>query len=816
MHCINRKSFALGLTLFVICSASIAAPPARKYFKKDYPLTGIAIESVRLNDSIWQPRLKANRQAGVPHCLKKLEEVGAIGMFRTLNGSKKEGRYRANPWGCSDVYKSFEALARVQRTNGDKAAAGAARKEIDEFLKLVAGAQADDGFIFPYLQLYRKGYKPFSSAVSSYTETYTLGHLIEMAAEHYQTTGSTEALKVANSVVDCIDSYYGADKKYDNPSGHPEIEIALMRLYRATGNPKCLRIAKYLVEKAKTVKTTWSQGRPALGHDEAVGHSVAMFYLYAGSVDIAQLSGDRTLMQLMHKKWDDAALKKTYITGNCGHRGHSEGFPKAYDLPNDRAYCETCAAIAYILWNYRMFLASGDAKYTNLIERTLYNAFLSGVSLSGDRFFYPNPLDTSGGQERVAWFGCPCCPTNVVRFFPLIPSYFYAANAATGDIYVNLFASGRAKFILQDWQVTLRQETRYPRDGKVSVAYKFAGLRDSARQNPRPQIRVRVPDWCKKPSWSLNGKPIRAKIEKGYAVFTCKTDEGEIILNCDMPVVRMIAHPRVKANHGRVALMRGPLVYCFEALDSPKVSSVRTSQYRLAKDPQFKIEPKEITKGMTVDAIVARDYRGRTITAIPYFARCYRERTSMSVWPRQMGLKEDGDMTSWKGMLYRPLDAKTLGDKSVIPDREFSSSWCNPTDSEEALGDSRLPKNSADLTVPRFTWWPRKGSTEWIQCDFASPRTIRASEIYWFDDRANGGCMVPKSWRLSYQDGKGRWRNVEKPSPYTTERNRMNRVEFTPVETDAMRLIVQLESGKSSGATEWRFDAAGKTNTPTR
>ena len=333
MDCIERRAFALHLILLVICSAAIADRPTRRRFEKDYPITAVAIEAVQLNDSFWAPRLKANRLSGVPHCLKQLEESGAIGMFRALNGSKKEPRYKNNPWGCSDVYKSFEALARVHRTSEDKEAAGAARKQIDEFLKLVAGAQADDGFIFPYLQLYKKGYKPFSSATSHYTETYCMGHLIEMAVEHYEATGSAEAINVANSVSDCIASYHGADKKYDIPSGHPEIEIALMRLYRATGEAKHLRLAKYLVEKAKTVKTTWSQGRPALGHDEAVGHTVAMFYLYAGMADVAQVSGNKALMQLAHKKWDDAAGRKTYITGNAGHR-----CPRAEKRPICRRY----------------------------------------------------------------------------------------------------------------------------------------------------------------------------------------------------------------------------------------------------------------------------------------------------------------------------------------------------------------------------------------------------------------------------------------------------------------------------------------------
>ena len=317
-----------------------------------------------------------------------------------------------------------------------------------------------------------------------------------------------------------------------------------------------------------------------------------------------------------------------------------------------------------------MFLATGDATYTNLMERTLYNAFLSGVSLSGDRFYYRNPLDISRTKARVPWFGCACCPTNVVRFFPLVPSYLYSTNATSGDIYVNLFAANRAQFDLQGKQVTLTQKTEYPRDGKVSIAYQIVDKENASEANAAsdtglsPRIRVRVPDWCNNPTWSVNGQSIRPKVEKGYAVFPCDKAEGTITLNCEMPVVRMVAHPKVEADHGRVALMRGPFVYCCEGLDSPKLASVATAEYLLAKDPQFKTEPKEIIAGMTVAAIVAKDSQGRAITAIPYFARSYRGAAPMSVWLRQAGLQDGphADSIFWKDRLYRPLDATTLRD----------------------------------------------------------------------------------------------------------------------------------------------------------
>jgi len=648
---------ACCLTLVLLCSCAPAKRPKLKSFKNDYPLTAAPIESVRINDSLWAPRLKANRQTGVPHCLAQLEKSGAFGMFRTLNGSTKEGRYKNNPWGCSDVYKSLEGLIRSNRTNPDKAAVAAAGKKVDEFLKLVAGAQADDGFIFPYLQLYKKDYKPFSAALARYTETYCMGHLIEMAVEHYETTGSAEALKIAGSVADCIDKSHRPGGKYDFPSGHPEIEIALMRLHRVTGDHKYLNLTKRLIEKSKTIKTTWSQGKPAMGHDEAVGHSVAMFYLYAGAVDAAQVSGDDKLMGLIRKKWRSAALTKTYITGSCGTRGHSEGFGAPYYLPNDKAYCETCASISYCMWNHRMFLAAGEAKYMDLMERTLYNGFLSGVSPSGDRFYYPNPLKTARGKKRVPWFGCPCCPTNVVRFYPLIPTYMYSTDPVSGEVSVNLFASGRAELHLGADILTLTQKTDYPRDGKVSIAYKVADVRDSTTRTAPLRIRVRIPGWCDKPAWMLNGKAIVPKTDKGYAVFTLSGDAGEVTMNCPMPVVRMIAHPKVKADHGRVALMRGPLVYCFEGIDSPE-----STELALAADQEFETKAKEIMPGMTVDAVIAKDAAGAAIAAIPYFARAYRKETSMLVWTRQAGLKtpKDAEADSWKDKLYRRLDPKEL------------------------------------------------------------------------------------------------------------------------------------------------------------
>ena len=306
----------------------------------------------------------------------------------------------------------------------------------------IVRAQAPDGYLFPHLQLAEPGYRHFSEEGSRTCESYSMGHLIESAVEHQRRTGQAAYLDAARRAADLLARAH-ADGRL-GVSGHPEIELALVRLHRATGAKPYLDLAAALIDGARKTVTLWPNGRPPLGHDEAWGHVVAMLYLYCAAVDVAVLTGDGALLDRMVRKWEDAIGRKLYITGGLGHSGYSEGFGPAWDLPNSLAYCETCASIANALWNHRLFLARGDAAFLDVLERSLYNNIAAGVGLSGDRFFYVNPLATDGRRrfncgsaERFAWTGCPCCPVNLVRFLPQVPGFACASRG--GDLYVNLF-----------------------------------------------------------------------------------------------------------------------------------------------------------------------------------------------------------------------------------------------------------------------------------------------------------------------------------------------------------------------------------------
>ena len=438
--------------------------------------------------------------------------------------------------------------------------------------------------------------------------------------------------------------------------GHSGIELGLIRLYRATKNPKYLKLADYIVKKHYTDGDSYCSGNrktPAMSRTTAVGHAVAMMYLYAGAADLAQLTNDKEIMDRVNYKWNDVFLK-TYITGGTGTRSNGqmkEGFGGTpYALPNQPggAYCETCGSIALCLWNYRMFLATGDAKYINGLERTLYNAFLSGYSIEGNKFFYDNPLQSdhryAQHAKRFEWHGCACCPTNVVRFVPIVPTFMYATNAKTGDVYVNLFARSETKLSVKDRKLTLTQETKYPYDGKVVI-------KCEVDDKPGQALLVRVPSWAKTITWTFNGRAVTPMMQKGYAVFQLDKKGGEIVCDIGMPVERFAAHPNVSFDRNRVTLTRGPIVYCFEQADGTNPFG-----FTLAKKQTFQVKPKQILPGFTVPSIVAQATDGKDVVAIPYFARAYRGPSPMNTWVPQADFPSFAvpDLT-WEGKLYQPL-----------------------------------------------------------------------------------------------------------------------------------------------------------------
>jgi len=470
-------------------------------------------------------------------------------------------------------------------------------------------------------------------------------------------------------------------------------------------------------------------------------------------------------------------------------------------MPNN-GYNETCAAIANCLWNHRMFLLHGDSKYIDVLERTLYNGFLSGVSLSGNHFFYPNPLVSKGGYARSEWFGCACCPVNVSRFLPSVPDLQYAVHA--DQLYVNLFAAGSAEASVAATRVKLTQETRYPWEGTVKLTVE-------PERSTQCTVLLRIPGWARnlpvptdlyryddklQPSVTLavNGQPQTIQLQKGYAAVTRTWKKGDVLtLNLAMPVRRVVADDKVADDIGRVALERGPLVYCFEGIDHGNKVFHLTVPDDAVLDAKFR---PDLLGGVTAitgrgkaavrnaDGTVAGE--AVALTAVPYYAWCNRGAGQMQVWmPRTLDKAE-------------PLPFPTLASLA-----KPSASHCFGSDAVTAINDGREPRKSSDESLPRMTWWDHKGTVEWVQYDFEKPTVLNTSRVYWFDDQK--GCRVPASWKLQYRDGET-WRPVDNTSPYGIDVDHFNTVTFKPVTTQALRLEVQLQPAASAGVLEWKLE----------
>lgn len=604
---------------------------------KDYPIQSVPFTSVRVQSEFWTPRMETNRVVTIPHNLRELEKQGSLGGFEFLAG-KTTNQYHGYLWGDSDVYKTIEGIAYSLQTHPD----AELEKRMEDLVDSIVRAQAPDGYLFPHLQIKEPDYIHFTEEASRTAELYSMGHLIESAVVHHQATGRDPYLDAAINLADLIARVY-APGGIEAPSGTPEVELALVRLSRATKNRAYLDLASDLVRLAGQFPTRWSTGnygteRPALAHDEALGHAVAMLYLYSGATDVAVLTCDHALFSRLERKWENLVGRKMYLIGNTGHRKHREGFPTDYDLPNRQfAYNETCAAIANVFWNHRMFLASGDAKYLDVVERALYNGVLAGIGLSGNRFFYDNPMESDGKHRRFEWHRCPCCPNNVIRFIPTVAGYGYATRA--NALYVNHFIGGSATVKLPATTVTLKQETRYPWDGAVKITV-------ASDQAARFAMNVRIPGWARnepvpsdlyryedseKPEVKLavNGKPVAVKLAKGFAVIDREWKSGDTVtLDLAMPVRRVVAHPAVTENVGKFAVERGPLVYCAEGADNEGKVLDKTP----GGDARFEAQEQSDLFGGIV-TIQARPHRdGDALTLIPYCLWANRGANEMAVW----------------------------------------------------------------------------------------------------------------------------------------------------------------------------------------
>ena len=618
-----------------------------------YPIDPVPFTSVKVTDSFWGQRLQASREVTIPLAFSKCEETGRYESF--IKAAHPSDTYKVEGFSFddTDVYKTIEGASYSLQTYPDKKL----QKYIDSILVIVAGAQEPDGYLYTARTMNPKhphnwaGKERWVAVENLSHEFYNLGHMVEGAVAHYQATGKRNFLDIAIKYADCVCREIGngpEQKKY--VPGHQIAEMALVKLYMVTGDKKYLDQAKFFLDTRgyTSRKDAYSQAhKPVVEQDEAVGHAVRAVYMYSGMADVAAITGDSSYIKAIDKIWDNIVSKKIYITGGIGARHAGEAFGNNYELPNLSAYCETCAAIGNVYMNYRLFLLHGDAKYFDVLERTLYNGLISGVSLDGGSFFYPNPLSSSGKYSRKPWFGCACCPSNVSRFIPSLPGYVYAVK--DDQVYVNLFLSNKAELKVDKKKIILEQETDYPWKGDIRLKI--------AQGNQNFTMKLRIPGWVRgnvlpgdlyayadnqKPVdlVSVNGQTVESDVNNGYLSIARKWKKGDVVeVHFDMLPRIVKANPKVEADRGRVAVERGPIVYCAEWPDNRfNIHSVLLNQH-----PQFKVTEKpELLYGinqLTTDAqALSYDMAGKLVakdvelTLIPYYAWAHRGEGDMEVW----------------------------------------------------------------------------------------------------------------------------------------------------------------------------------------
>jgi DUF1680 family protein len=779
------------------------------------PLRAVPFSSVQLTGGLLAQRQAANATGTLEQNLHQCEITGRLDNFaKAAPGAPKGGKHEGYFFNDSDVYKAVEGASDILAQTHDPAL----DQRLDQIIQLIAKAQQPDGYLYTYYQLGEQGGTDSRwTNLKDMHELYCAGHLIEAAVAHNRATGKRSLLDVATRLADHIDSVFGPHEgARKGVCGHEEIELALIKLADLTGDQKYFRLAQHFIDLRgdSTQRETFGEycqdQVPVREQDHVVGHAVRAMYLYSAVADLAMRTGDQGFIDAMERVWDDLTTRKMYITGGIGPSASNEGFTTAYDLPNDTAYAETCAAIGLVFWSHRLTLLHADAKYADVMERALYNGVMSGVSLDGRRFFYVNPLASRGNHHRQDWFACACCPPNFLRLIATLGGYMYAQSEAGDAIYVNLYSAGTADLKIKNLRVRLTQETDYPWQGLVRLTVEPNG---PVHQSDPIEICLRVPGWVDNPSEvtvAINGDRLKAEPERGYLHLRRAWKPGDVIeLNLPMPIERIAAHPEVKANQGRIALQRGPIVYCLESADNDD-RALEGHVRALILPPEAPISAdfrKDLLGGVVTlrgrafctgpaDADwnhrLYRPARARPVefTAIPYFA-----------WDNRDG--GAGEMLVWLP------ESESLAERPLDPTIKPTASHCFQGDTLAGLYDRLEPTSSADGSIPRFTWWPRKGDgrpDEWVQYDFTSPRRVSTVDVYWFDDSAaGGGCKVPASWRVLYRLGDD-WLEAKSAHPGGIKPDTFNRVSFRPIETTGLRLEVKLQDGASSGILEWRVE----------
>lgn len=813
----HRQLFLSIVIVALPFVSSATGKPQQKVPIKEVPFT-----CVHLNDAFWTPRIETNRTVSIPSAFRECEKNGRFDNFAIAAGLKK-GEHRGDfSFDDTDPYKIIEGASYSLSVHYDKQL----DHYLDSVINLIAKAQEADGYLTTCVTNKCTRLSGWWGThrwekINSH-ELYNSGHLYEAAVAHYQATGKQTLLNVAIKNADLVCKTFGAeDGKIHRPSGHPIVEMALCKLYKVTGTKRYLDMARYFVEETGRCTdghrpSEYSQDhKPILQQSEIVGHAVRAGYLYSGVADVAALTGDTAYFNALCRIWDNMASKKLFITGGIGSRPQGEGFGPNYELNNMTAYCETCAAIANVYWNYRMFLATGDVKYVDVYERALYNNVLSGVSLSGDRFFYDNPLESMGQHERQPWFGCACCPGNITRFIASVSNYIYATQE--NDIFVNLYIQGKANINANGNKVELIQTTEYPWQGKVVITVNPKSAREFA-------IRLRIPSWLgnrpvatdlyhytdasKHVDIKINGVTVKNN-EAGfqdYAVLKRKWKHGDKIeITMPMEVRRIVANDNVTDNRGKMALERGPIVYCLEGQDQSN--------------------PFVFNKAITLSSEITATYEKNLLGGV------------ITLNGKALQLEQDGNVSSvnFKAIPYATWNNRGAGNMEIWIPRSlaYATAQSAPTiasrartityigaiqkdapetaQAQEAFGvnDQWEPRSSSDHSKPYHYWWQKAGTEETIAYEFDKPYTVNNVQVYWLDlDHYDGNFRVPESWKLYYKDDADNWQLVEELSPYTVAKDCYNSLDFKPITTTSLKIAAKLQKGESGGVIEWKVNEA--------
>lgn len=647
-----KSIISLGAFFIIIAFNSCSKKPGAD---DGYPIKPVPLDQITINDNFWLPRIERNRTVTIPYTFVKCEETGRTGNFAKAAGLMK-GDFIGERYNDSDVFKIMEGACYSLIQHPDKRL----ERYVDSLVTLIAGAQEKDGYLYTTRTINPQKMAPgagrerwIDERVSH--ELYNIGHMYEAAVAHYYATGKRTFLKVAIKSADLVNREFGWGKRETAP-GHQEIEIGLVKLYKVTGDKKYLDLARFFldVRGRETPFLRHPPGtrfsvyddsvylqmhKPVLQQDEAVGHAVRAAYMYSAMADVSEATGDKAYLDTSVRLWNNVVDNKIYITGGIGSVEESEAFGPAFSLPNISAYTETCASVANVFWNARLFRSSGDARYIDILEQTLYNGLISGVSLDGENFFYTNPLESDGTFKRSGWFDCSCCPGNIVRFMPTLGQYIYSTDGE--GIFVNLFIGSSAKLELKNTLLKITQITGYPWEGRSDLSME-PGKQASFK------VRIRIPGYTGmkpvpgglysfikggnvKPEIRINGEVTDYKTANGFALLERTWKKGDkISVIFPLDIKEIIAREEVKSDSGRIAFSRGPVIFCVEETDNGKVRNISVDK---EPDPSFEFRS-DLLAGVGTISFKGFDSAGKEkkYFAIPYFAWANRGKGEMIVW----------------------------------------------------------------------------------------------------------------------------------------------------------------------------------------